>query len=70
MVLPGQKLPTLMPKDKKRIVPSPELYDSFCKLLLKLFGVLDEIRSSDLTELVATQKIFGKQIAVGVWSNL
>eukprot|EP01084_Bolivina_argentea_P063021 115127_1 len=53
----GQLIP-----NHENVIPSPQLYDEFAILMLKLFGILDEIRHNDLSQLVSVQKVFGKQI--------
>ena len=58
----NSKHPTILPKDTIQIKPSQKLLDQFAILMLKMFGILDEIRNNDLTDLVSVQKIFGKQI--------
>jgi len=42
------------------VTPSDDVYDKFVVLMLKTMGVLEEVRRSDLSELM--QKIFGKQL--------
>lgn len=58
----NSKYPVILPIDKKLIYPSQSLLDQFAILMLKMFGILDEIRNNDLYDLLSVQKIFGKQI--------
>merc|ERR1712154_688219 len=61
-VIGDDKKRSYIEAEKPFIIPSQELYDQFSVLLLKLFGIFDEIRNSDLSKLVSVQKIFGKQL--------